>query len=166
MEERTIYLKIKVRSIADEAKSIRQEAKKTSGEVKWGLNHHRTTVVRDHARHNLLAYGILRGVPYRAMEQKCHERPKFSRVETIAKRFGATEEQVSSWVSDVFEYLDPAEEKVMPRYPNGRGTRLRTVKVRVRISLGVLCGCSPTEEAQVSSSCQCEFESHRPYKSA
>jgi hypothetical protein len=47
------------------------------------------------------------------MEQNCHERPKFSRVERIVKRFGATEELVSSWVLDAFECLDPVEEKVV-----------------------------------------------------
>jgi hypothetical protein len=107
MEERTIHLRIKIKSLADEAKSIRKEARKVSGIVKWNLNHHRTTVVRDHARHNLLAYGILRRVPYRKMENRCHEKPNFSRVETIAKRFGATEEEIASWVEEAGAHLDP-----------------------------------------------------------
>ena len=109
MEERTIHLKIKVRSLADEARSIRQEAKKESGMVKWGLNHHRTTVVRDHARHNLLAYGVLRGIPYRCMEDKCREAPDLERVEKIAKRFGATEESVASWVGEAEAHISPQE---------------------------------------------------------
>lgn len=98
MEERTIHLKIKVKNLADEARLNRAEARKASGKVKWNLNHHRTSVLRDHARHNLLAYGILRGVPYLAMEQKCEKAPDWDRVSKIAKRFGATDETVSRWV--------------------------------------------------------------------
>jgi hypothetical protein len=64
--------------------------------------------VRDHARHNLLAYGILCGVPYEAMEIKCHEAPDFGRVEKIALRFGAEKEAVSAWVDDATGYLNPA----------------------------------------------------------
>jgi hypothetical protein len=105
MEERTIHLKIKVRSIADEARSIRQEARKESGMVKWGLNHHRTTVVMVHARHNLLAYGVLRGIPYRRMEEKCREAPDFSLVESITKRFGASEETISYWVDEAEAHI-------------------------------------------------------------
>ncbi len=109
MEERTIHLRIKVRSLADEAKSIRREARKTIGMVKWRLNHHRTTVVRDHARHNLLAYGILRGVPYGAMEVECHEKPNFPRVAKLAGWFGATAEDITAWRDEAEAYLDPKE---------------------------------------------------------
>ena len=106
MEERTLHLKIKVRSLVDEAKNIRKEANKTSGMAKWRLNHHRTTVVRDHTRHNLLAYGILIGMSYERMERKCHEAPNFKRVAKIAKSFGATEEAVDSWVEEAKAYLE------------------------------------------------------------
>lgn len=99
MNERLIHLRIKVRSLADEARSIREEAKKTTGMVKWGLNDHRKTIVRDHARHNLLAYGCLKNTPYSDMEKWCYETPDFLRVAKIAKRFGGAEEDVESWVS-------------------------------------------------------------------
>jgi len=110
MEERTIHLKIKVRSLADESRSIRREANKTSGMAKWRLNHHRTTVVREHTRYNLLAYGILRGIPYRVMERRCHEAPDFSKVATIAKRFGASEEMITSWTEEAKSCLVPQKE--------------------------------------------------------
>ena len=105
MEERTIHLKIKIKSLADEAVSIRKEARKVSGMAKWRLNDHRTSVVRVHARHNLLAYGILRGMPYSAMERKCHEAPDFKKVTKIAKNFGGTEEDIGSWMADATDYL-------------------------------------------------------------
>ena len=112
MQERTIHLKIKVRSLVDESRSIRQEARKVSGMAKWRLNHHRTTIVREHTRYNLLAYGILIRRPYGAMERSCRAEPSFTRVATIAKRFGATEEQIAEWVNAAELYLDkPSQDK-------------------------------------------------------
>lgn len=109
MEERTRHLKIKIKSLADEARTIRAESKKTSGMEKWNLNEHRTKVVRPHTRHNLLAYGILIGIPYEVMEKKCNEPPKFSEVSKIAKRFGAKEEIIFEWIEKANSYLVPVE---------------------------------------------------------
>ena len=110
MEERTIHLKIKIKSLVDEARSIRKEANSQSGMVKWRLNQHRTEVVRPHARKNLLAYGIINGVSYCAMEKKCNEPPNFQGVAAIAKRFGATDEAIDAWVQDAKAYLRPMEQ--------------------------------------------------------
>ena len=98
MSERIVHLKIKIKSLADEAKTIRVEANKTSGMAKWRLNDHRTGIVRSHARLNLLAYGILTGMPYERMEKKCYEAPNFNEVSKIALRFGGSEDDVSAWV--------------------------------------------------------------------
>jgi len=105
MTERQIHLRIKIKSLVDEARTIRAEAKKTSGMAKWRLNHHRTTVVRDYARLNLLAYGILIGMFYERMEKKCQETPNFIKVAKIAKAFGGTEEDIAVWIADAEEYL-------------------------------------------------------------
>lgn len=105
MNPRQTHLKIKVQSLVDEAKNIRREANKTSGMAKWDLNHHRTTVVRRHTRHNLLAYGILLGTPYSLMEKKCYEPPDFKWVAKIAEKFGATEEDIGAWMADAGEAL-------------------------------------------------------------
>ncbi len=53
-----------------------------------GLKGHRRSIVRDQARASLLAYGYLRGVPYLAMEAKCHLPPDWNRVAHVATRFG------------------------------------------------------------------------------
>jgi len=98
MHERITHLRIKIKNLADEARTIREEARKTSGMEKWELNHHRTTVVRSAARHNLLAYGLLHGVPYSVMEKKCASTPSFSTVEKHAKKFGGSEEDIEAWV--------------------------------------------------------------------
>lgn len=105
MNARLIHLRIKIKSLAAEARIIRQEAKRTREMVKWELNHHRTTVVRTVARTNLLAYGLLRGRPYASMEQKCHELPNFDEVGKTAKRFGASEDDVIRWVEEAKAYL-------------------------------------------------------------
>lgn len=108
-QERTIHLRIKIKSLADEARTIRAEAKKVSGMVKWELNHHRTSVVRPHARLSLLAYGLLRGVPYRAIEHSCYELPNWEKIRNLASRFGGEEVAIDAWISEAKEHaLRPA----------------------------------------------------------
>lgn len=106
MEERTIHLKIKVKSLVDEAKTIRKEANKVNGMVKWNLKHHNTSVVRPHTRTNLLAYGILIGTPYHKMEKKCLEAPNWTWVKKTAMNFGGAEEIVDGWIKEAKEYFN------------------------------------------------------------
>ena len=112
MEDRIRHLRIKIKNLADEARTIREEARKTSGMTKWDLNHHRTTVVRRHARENLLAYGLLRGVPYHAIERKCHEPPNWHNIESTAVRFGASLSDAVGWVAEARAYLTTQLENV------------------------------------------------------
>lgn len=105
MSERLTHLRIKIKNLADEARTIREEARRTSGMAKWDLNHHRTTVVRPHARHNLLAYGLLRGTPYEVIERQCYEAPNFATVEKHARKFGATDDEIAAWIEAAKVYL-------------------------------------------------------------
>ena len=57
----SIELKIKIKNLADEARTIRQEEQKLRGMEKWKLQHHRKTVVRDAARRTQIAYQMIRG---------------------------------------------------------------------------------------------------------
>jgi len=86
------YLKVKVISLADEARTIRKEENKAKalGETRLllGLMDHRKGVVRPEARAALLAYGFLRGVPYHKMEKRCKEEPDWKRVKRLASKFG------------------------------------------------------------------------------
>ena len=61
----SIELKIKVKNLADEARTIRIEEQKLRGMEKWNLQHHRKTVVRDAARRSLIAYQVCRGKDWR-----------------------------------------------------------------------------------------------------
>lgn len=117
MEKQTMSteLKVKIKSLAAEAKIIRAEETKLlrkvelapklnarTGEMEQrfrtvrnapgraGLRGHRITVVRSEARHSLLAYGYLRGTAYKAMEAKCWEAPSWSSVSKMIVRFGGS----------------------------------------------------------------------------
>ena len=112
MSEQLIHLRIKVKSLVDESKTIRKEANKTSGMAKWRLNHHRTTVVRVHTRYNLLAYGLLRGIPYSVMEKKCYGRPNLAAVAKHAKKFGGTPAVIDAWIEAAEGHLETQKEKL------------------------------------------------------
>jgi len=119
MSKRLRELKIKIKNLADEARTIREEEHKTSGMEKWGLQNHRKTAVRSAARANLLAYACLRGMPYGRVESKAdlaeidrRFRAYFwKRIEKIALTFGAEEEQIALWVADADDYLDGQEQR-------------------------------------------------------
>lgn len=100
-----VYLRVKIRSLAEEAKIIRSEERKISFEVKerhprrtlstekdpvfFGLRQHRVEDVRREARASLLAYGLLRGRVYEQIERSCHEMPDISRVRDLVQKYGA-----------------------------------------------------------------------------
>lgn len=112
MNERTVHLKIKIKNLADEARTIREEARKTSGMAKWDLNHHRTTVVRCAARDNLLAYGLLRRTPYECIERYTETPPNFSAVEKHAKKFGGDPLYIEAWIRSAKDYIKEQREKL------------------------------------------------------
>lgn len=89
MDERT-YLKVKIKSLAAEAKIIRLETKRAKrASIRDGLALHRKGAVRFEARHTHLAYGFLRGREYRQMEQKAHTPPDWDKVRRMIERYGA-----------------------------------------------------------------------------
>ena len=96
--ERIRHLKIKIVNLADEARTIRAEEGKTSGMVKWRLQEHRKTIVRDAARCNLLAYAFLRGMPYELAESpNTTKEIDWSRVKRIVKAFGGDPDLLDDW---------------------------------------------------------------------
>jgi len=105
MDERTIHLKIKIKSLAAEAKIIRHEARKRKGDIRWNLNNHRTSILRYHARCNLLAYAIIKHIPYNCVEKKTKTKPNFNKISSLAQKFGANEELLQSWIQCAKEYI-------------------------------------------------------------
>lgn len=84
---RTAHLKVKIKSLAAEARIIRHEERKYRGLERRALQDHRRGVVRYEARHSQLAYAFIRGRPYSAVEAKCHEAPDWDKVRSIVTRF-------------------------------------------------------------------------------
>lgn len=102
------YLKIKIKSLAEEARIIRHEEKKWYGpsETRTGLYLHRVRDVRSEARAALLAYGFLRGRPYAALEKVGNHRQTnavdWIRVTRLAAKYGPDQSlewpTVKAWV--------------------------------------------------------------------
>jgi hypothetical protein len=86
------YLKIKIMSLAAEARIIRKEERKWPGpsDARQGLHRHRVIDVRRECRVANLAYGFLRGRSYRALEAKCYEEPNWQRVAELIRKYGQT----------------------------------------------------------------------------
>lgn len=88
MDER-IYLRVKINSLAAEAKIIRKEEKRCKTQsIREGLYRHRIDVVRHEARHTNLAYGFLRGIEYRKMEPITHIAPDWAKVRRMVQKYG------------------------------------------------------------------------------
>jgi hypothetical protein len=126
MSDRRTHLKIKIKSLAAEARIIRDEVTKikksskrckdedTERTLRWraeSLTDHRKGVVREEARHSLLAYGLIRNIPYSVMEEKCREKPNLKKVEEMARRFGANSDMIGVWMEAAKEWLKTSVEK-------------------------------------------------------
>ena len=87
------YIKVKLLSLAAEAKIIRKQeqlARHHRDRIRrLGLAGHRTGIVRHEARHALLAYAYLRGTPYKTVEAKCHgnSKPDFGKVRNSLEKY-------------------------------------------------------------------------------
>lgn len=84
------YLKVKIKSLAAEAKIIRREEKRYPGghAVRIGLYLHRIHEVRDESRSAHLAYGFLKGRTYSQIEQGARKTPDWSRIERLIHKYG------------------------------------------------------------------------------
>ncbi len=111
-----VYLKIKIMSLAAEAIIIRKETKRWPGDSpeRLGLYAHRCMDVRSEARSGLLAYGFLRGRPYRKMEAVGSTTPNWKRVEALVTKYGGGDprdlmQKFSEWKEAAPPVEAPAE---------------------------------------------------------
>lgn len=95
MDDRTFdkrtMLKVKIKSLAVEARIIRKEEQKPhNSHIRFQLIDHRKGVVRREARHALLAYGFLRGRTRLAMESRNNANNSFDwhSVKKLVDRYG------------------------------------------------------------------------------
>lgn len=88
--DRREMLRIKIKSLAEEARIIRKEEHRTHGALRNELHLHRVGVVRHEARHTHIAYGLLRGRTIEQIEPGAKVDPDMKKVEAMLKRYGRT----------------------------------------------------------------------------
>jgi hypothetical protein len=96
----TKFLKVKIKSLAAEARIIRHEERKSRGQLRNDLANHRKGIVRREARNTQLAYGYLRGRSYRQLEHSCHRQPDWEAVERMVKRYGRLNQPLKEWANE------------------------------------------------------------------
>lgn len=92
--DRREMLRVKIKSLAEEARTIRKEERRAGAPLRAELRNHRVVVVRHEARHAHLAYGFLRGLKHKQME---HNTPAFdeAKVRRMLERYGKVGEPVA-----------------------------------------------------------------------
>ncbi len=100
-----LSLKVKIKSLAAEAKIIRAEEEKVAAgnslywaRVRCGLRQHRIEEVRKEARAALLAYAMIRGKPYHSVERPKSKQPDIKAVQRMVDKFGSRGMSVSDWI--------------------------------------------------------------------
>jgi len=90
MKTRIKMLKVKIKSLAAEARIIRLEELRARGgsQLQQELYLHRVRDVRGEQRVSLLAYAFLRGKTRAACEPKYSEEPDWARVLKLVEKFG------------------------------------------------------------------------------
>lgn len=82
-----MFLKVKIKSLADEAKIIRLEETRNKRHA-LELREHRIGIVRSEQRHTLIAYAFIRGRSYKSVEPKSFNSPSLDKIWTMVKKYG------------------------------------------------------------------------------
>ena len=101
-------LKVKLKSLAAEARIIRKEELKCKG--KWAFHAdsfrlHRTLHIRPITRATHIAYGLLRGLEYREIEPTAKRAPDWTKVSAMVNKYSefsklkANRDKLNSWVN-------------------------------------------------------------------
>lgn len=92
------YLKVKVKSLAAEARIIQLEERlaraRRRRDLVMGLAEHRRVTVRKASRSTHLAYGFLRGRAYHTMERTCRTEPDWGAVQKMIEKYGEGDRRV------------------------------------------------------------------------
>ena len=102
-----IKLKIKGKSLAEEARIIRKEERKLTGESRNILVEHRKGTVREHARATYLAIAFIKHRSYKTVEPKCRAtsyRDTYitPKVAAMVKKYGAygDDRSIAKWFKE------------------------------------------------------------------
>ncbi len=112
VKDRRKMLKVKIKSLAEEARIIRLEERrsKAGGWQQCELHLHRVLDVRKEQRVSLLAYAFIRGVPLAATEPKSSTPPDWSRVAKLVEKFGTADYSAKeSQAASLAEWKDRRE---------------------------------------------------------
>lgn len=88
IKDRREMLRVKLKSLAAEAKIIRREEQRSWGSFRDELRLHRVGTVRQAARETHLAYGFIRGRALEQMEAKAAVKPDWEAVRKMVKKYG------------------------------------------------------------------------------
>lgn len=99
--DKRVFLKVKLKSLAAEAKIIKEMEKKYRNE-REELHNHRVNVVRWEARHTHLVYGFLRGLKREQIEKTKHF-VDFRKLETMLAKYGDMTKKQRDEFSDWLE---------------------------------------------------------------
>lgn len=88
MYSRSLLLKVKIKSLAEEARIIRHFERKDNGFFFFELQAHRKGAVRRAARETLIAYAFIRGIPYKRVEENPRTKPNWTNIWKMAEKYG------------------------------------------------------------------------------
>lgn len=88
--DRREMLRVKLKSLAAEARIIRREELRTHGALREELHRHRVDIVRKVARDTHVAYGLIRGRTYEQIEPKTNpdSAPDWDAVNKMVAKYG------------------------------------------------------------------------------
>ena len=86
--DRRAMLRVKIKSLAEEARVIRFEEKRSRQPIRDELHHHRVVVVRREARVSQIAYGLIRGRALERIEMAAKTEPNWKRVHELLRKYG------------------------------------------------------------------------------
>lgn len=114
MKNRIPMLRVKIKSLADEARAIRTEERRATSDslLQGELHAHRVNDVRREQRLSLLAYAFLRGIPLERVEAANSSRPDWARVQKLVEKFGTTDYREKQNQADRFNAWKAAREAV------------------------------------------------------
>jgi hypothetical protein len=102
------FLKVKIKSLAAEARIIRIEELRSKGELRDALRKHRREDVRKEQRATQIAYGYLRGTPLERIEPNAQSAPDWEKVKAMIRKYGTEDQRPTG---DAFETWRKSEIK-------------------------------------------------------
>lgn len=93
--------RVKIKSLAVEIRIIHDELKRAKASEKPSLQKHLDTIVKTEIRNTLVAYGFVRGLSYKQIEQSCRNPINAKKVQRIIKSLGSEESEYWALTKEV-----------------------------------------------------------------